>query len=124
MRVLHKMSRLLCLHGLFTVILLLLFCKFTIAAQVTSLNVHSGIGPATADYLVRGITNSQNSDLILIQIDTPGGLDKSMRQIVQSILISDVPVVVYVAPAGARAASAGTFLIYASTIAAMAPGTH
>lgn len=94
------------------------------AAKVIELSVHGGIGPATADYLVRGITNAQHSDLILIRIDTPGGLEKSMRQIVQSILISNVSVIAYVAPAGARAASAGTYLLYASTLAAMAPGTH
>lgn len=94
------------------------------AAKVVSLTVNGGIGPATADYLSRGIEQGQNASLILIKIDTPGGLDKSTRQIVQEILKSKIPVVVYVSPNGARAASAGTFLLYASTIAAMAPSTH
>ncbi|MCP0914770.1 MULTISPECIES: NfeD family protein [Legionella] len=105
----------------------LLWISLTSAAQasrIIELSIQGGIGPATADYLLRGIEKGQNAELILIQIDTPGGLDKSMRQIVQAILMSDTPVVIYVAPNGARAASAGTFLLYASTIAVMAPGTH
>ncbi|MGQ3888553.1 NfeD family protein [Legionella sp. CNM-1927-20] len=106
------------------VIILLLFTQNAIAKKIVELSIQGSISPATADYLIRGIEKAQEAELILIQLDTPGGLDKSMRQIVQSILVSRVPVVTYVAPAGARAASAGTFLLYASTIAAMAPGTH
>jgi len=103
---------------------LALFTQLGMAASVVELSVHGGIGPATSDYLTRGIAKSQGADLIIISLDTPGGLDKSTRQIVQAILNSQTPVVVYVAPNGARAASAGTYLIYASTIAAMAPSTH
>ncbi|WP_165474745.1 NfeD family protein [Legionella nagasakiensis] len=104
--------------------MLLVFVQVSFAAKVIELSVHGGIGPATADYLIRGIEKGHEADLILIKIDTPGGLDKSMRQIVQTILTSQTPVAVYVTPSGARAASAGTYLVYASTIAAMAPGTH
>ncbi|KTD13999.1 nodulation protein NfeD [Legionella israelensis] len=112
-----------CLHTL--IFFILLFnTSFLFAVKVTELNIKGGIGPATADYLVRGIEKGKDSALILIKMDTPGGLDKSTRQIVQEFLSSPVPIVVYVTPSGARAASAGTFLLYASTIAAMTPGTH
>lgn len=90
------------------------------------LQLQGAVGPATADYLTRGIEAANQADarLIVIQVDTPGGLDKSMRDIIQSILASRVPVAVYVAPGGARAASAGTYILYASHIAAMAPATN
>lgn len=104
--------------------LVLLFISNVEARPILELNIQGAIGPATADYIVRGIEKGENSEFILIRMDTPGGLDKSMRQIVQAILSSKRPVVVYVAPDGARAASAGTYILYASTIAAMAPGTH
>lgn len=109
---------------LFVFLLLLLNFSALFAAKVTELSVKGGIGPATADYLIRGIDKGKDSELILIKLDTPGGLDKSTRHIVQYLLSSPVPVAIYVTPSGARAASAGTFLIYASTIAAMSPGTH
>lgn len=94
------------------------------AAKVVELNIEGGIGPARADYLVRGIEKGQDAELILIKMNTPGGLDSSTRKIVEAILTSKVPVVTYVAPKGARAASAGTYILYASTIAAMSPSTH
>jgi membrane-bound serine protease (ClpP class) len=89
-----------------------MYAQIAMAAKIIELSILGSIGPATADYLIRGIAKAQNADLVLILIDTPGGLDKSMRQIVQSILVSHIPIVAYVAPAGARAASAGTFLLY------------
>lgn len=103
---------------------LLLGSQGSFAAKIIELPVQGAIGPATADYIIRGIAKGQDAELILLKLDTPGGLDKSMRQIVQGILTSATPVVVYVAPGGARAASAGTYLLYAGTVAAMAPGTH
>ena len=84
------------------------------------------IGPAARDYLVRGIERAERDGarIVVLQIDTPGGLDSSMRDMISHILNAEVPVATWVAPAGARAASAGTFLLYASHIAAMAPSTN
>lgn len=84
------------------------------------------IGPATADYFERGIAQGelQNASAIIIELDTPGGLDSSMRQIVQREMSSRVPVVVFVAPAGARAASAGCIIALGADVIAMAPGTN
>jgi membrane-bound serine protease (ClpP class) len=90
------------------------------------LEIDGIIGPATADYLARGFAHAKEREarVILLRMDTPGGLDTSMRDIIRNIMASPVPVLTYVAPSGARAASAGTYILYASHIAAMAPGTN
>ncbi len=90
------------------------------------LTIDGAIGPATMDYLIRGIEQAEadGAELVVIRMDTPGGLMESMRGIIKKMLASEVPVVTWVSPAGARAASAGTYLLYGSHVAAMAPATH
>lgn len=109
-------------------ILLTLICLelFANASTVVKLEIRGAIGPASSSYLKEGMAYALNNSaqIVLIELDTPGGLSTSMREMIQQIANSAIPVVTYVYPRGARAASAGTYILYASHIAAMAPGTN
>jgi len=96
------------------------------ATTIVQLTIQDAIGPATSDYIERSMDKASESGAkaILITLDTPVGLDTSMRQIIKKIIASPIPVITYVTPGGARAASAGTYILYASHIAAMTPGTN
>ena len=96
------------------------------AASVWVVELEGAISPASSDYFIRTLERAgdEGAELVVMRLDTPGGLDKSMRDMVKAILASTVPVATYVAPNGSRAASAGTYLMYASHIAAMAPATN
>jgi len=95
------------------------------SSKIDVLHIEGVINPVLVDYIERGINQAEEDDAIacIIQMDTPGGLDTSMRDIVQDIVSAKVPVVVYVSPSGARAASAGVFITMAAHVAAMAPNT-
>ena len=111
---------------LFALAFCLLFTQVQ-AKTVWLFEIDGAIGPATADFIARGLNDAQSQavvELVVLRMDTPGGLDAAMRDIIKAIINSRVPVATYVAPSGARAASAGTYILYASHIAAMAPGTN
>jgi membrane-bound serine protease (ClpP class) len=93
---------------------------------IHSMTVEGVINPTTALYLQRGLekAHAQEAQAVLLKLDTPGGLESSMREMVQGILSSRIPVIVYVTPSGGRAASAGMFIVMAANVAAMAPGTN
>jgi membrane-bound serine protease (ClpP class) len=111
-------------------LVLFLFCfsgnNFAAENEVYTIEISGSINPAVADFLKKGINQASGDGVscVIIKIDTPGGLAESMREIVKAIFASKVPVVTYVAPSGARAASAGVMITIAADIAAMAPGTN
>ncbi len=96
------------------------------SSQAFILEINGVISPATADYVERSLDkiNQLDTELILLKMDTPGGLDLPMRTIIKKIISSPIPIVTYVSPSGSRAASAGTYILYASHVAAMAPATN
>ena len=105
---------------------LVLYSAAAASPVVVVIPLNGAVGPASADFVVRALARAaeERAQLAVLEIDTPGGLDQSMRSIIKAILASPVPVAAFIAPGGARAASAGTYIVYASHIAAMAPGTN
>ena len=139
----HRLVQRACGSGIFGARALMIFCGVCIAAAllvlptatadehsanplVLRLNLDREVEPVLATYIDEGIADAVNrhAALILITMDTPGGLSDSMKEIIQHILASPVPVAVYVSPTGARGASAGFFILLSADIAAMAPATH
>jgi len=117
------------MRKLIFILILITFISTSVSAEeslILKLKVEGAIDPIVADYIARGIAEAEknNATALIIQLDTPGGLDLAMRKIIKDIQSSPVPVVTYVYPKGARAASAGSFILIASHIAAMAPGTN
>lgn len=109
----------------FLSLIFLFFITSVTYANAYLLNIEGPIGPASADFINKGIEKAQrDAKLIIITIDTPGGLSSSTREIVKAMLNSKVPTLAFVTPKGARAASAGTYILYGATIAVMSPGTH
>ena len=119
-----KIIRILLLTGLLITALISIQAQAA-TSTIDVLHVKGTINPVLIDYIERGIDHAEETNAVacIIQLDTPGGLDTSMRDIVKEIVNARVPVVVYVAPSGARAASAGVFITMAAHVAVMAPNT-
>lgn len=117
------------MHKIILLALLIVAASPSRGGEVWLVDIDGAIGPAVADHVVRAIEQANKTEgappeLLIVRMNTPGGLDRAMRDIIQAILASRVPVAGYVAPGGSRAASAGTYILYASHIAAMAPATN
>ena len=129
---LERQNRFVLISGLMGIIGLILWCLFGASTGACSdrnaliIELEGPINPGTATFLTRGLEEAAQSEaaLVIIRLDTPGGLGSSMRTMVKGILNSSVPVVVYVAPQGAGAASAGVMITMSAHVAAMAPGTN
>jgi membrane-bound serine protease (ClpP class) len=104
----------------------LILFPLLLRASVFTLEVDEVIHPVTAEYIIQGITKAEaeKAEAVIIRLSTPGGLDQSMREIIEKILASKVPVICYVAPSGVRAASAGFYILLSADLAVMAPGTN
>ena len=111
---------------LLILLLLLSLELFANTSTIIKLQINGAIGPASSSYIKEGMAYaaSKNAQAVLLELDTPGGLSTSMREMIQEITNSSIPIITYVYPKGARAASAGTYILYASHIAAMAPATN
>lgn len=111
----------------FCIVIISLLCTYGLQAQkAVSITVHESINPASAEYILEGIKKAEtdNAACLIINLNTPGGMLNSTREIVTNIMASKVPVVVYISPSGSRAGSAGVFITMAANIAVMAPGTN
>ncbi|MDO9101412.1 MAG: nodulation protein NfeD, partial [Candidatus Nitrotoga sp.] len=115
------MKRFLCFAAMLLLLPLAAFARTVLVS-----GIDGAISPASAAYFLRALDEAKQAraELLVLRLNTPGGLDSAMREIIQGILSSPVPVATFVSPSGARAASAGTYLLYASHIAVMAPGTN
>lgn len=106
---------------------LLIAVPFWLRAEIYTLRIEGPIDPLLEEYAVKSLQDVRqkgNARLVVMEMDTPGGFDTSMRAIIKAMLNTGVPITAYVAPRGARAASAGFFILLAADIAAMAPGTN
>jgi len=111
---------------LLVILILPVFASEKLNAEIIVINVEVVVNPVMSEFITKSIdaAEKEKANVLVIELDTPGGLDTSMRSIIKKIIASEVPVVVYVSPSGARAASAGVFITIAAHVAAMAPGTN